>query len=137
MEEGTFLLDRIKSVRIISKRRLLILDTRTTEKCSMEITLDVIGGKWKGFILYYLLENKRRYNELRRLIPDISQRMLTLQLNQLEKDGIVHREIYPEIPPRVEYSLTECGETLRPIIVQMSEWGKRYENTFPVYGRQP
>ncbi|WP_155990448.1 MULTISPECIES: helix-turn-helix domain-containing protein [unclassified Paenibacillus] len=103
----------------------------------MEITLDVIGGKWKGFILYYLLENKRRYNELRRLIPDISQRMLTLQLNQLEKDGIVHREIYPEIPPRVEYSLTECGETLRPIIVQMSEWGKRYENTFPVYGRQP
>ncbi|MGG3573014.1 winged helix-turn-helix transcriptional regulator [Bacillus gobiensis] len=95
----------------------------------MEITLDVIGGKWKGFILYYLLENKKRYNELRRLIPGISQRMLTLQLNQLEKDGIVHREIYPEIPPRVEYSLTECGKTLRPIIIQMSEWGKVYENT--------
>lgn len=95
----------------------------------MEITLDVIGGKWKVFILYHLLENKKRYNELRRLIPGISQRMLTLQLNQIEKDGIIHREIYPEIPPRVEYSLTECGKTLRPIILQMSEWGKKYENT--------
>jgi DNA-binding HxlR family transcriptional regulator len=94
--------------------------------CPVEATVDIIGGKWKAVILYYLLEGPRRFNELRRLLPEVTQRMLTLQLRDLELDGIVHREIYKEIPPRVEYSLTEFGASLGPIIVQMCDWGEQY-----------
>lgn len=92
----------------------------------MEATLEVIGGKWKGVILYHLISGTKRFNEFRRLMPDITQRMLTLQLRELEKDGIVHREIYREVPPKVEYSLTEFGHTLEPIIMLMRDWGERY-----------
>ncbi|EFM08404.1 transcriptional regulator, HxlR family [Paenibacillus curdlanolyticus YK9] len=95
--------------------------------CSVEATLDVIGGKWKGIIVFHLLNRMRRFNELRRLMPSITQRMLTLQLRELEENGIVHREVYKEVPPRVEYSLTPFGLTLRPIIMQMMEWGRSYE----------
>ncbi|BAB04456.1 helix-turn-helix domain-containing protein [Halalkalibacterium halodurans] len=98
-----------------------------SEGCPVEATLDVIGGKWKGVILYYLLEEKRRFNELRRLMPGITQRILSLQLRELEKDGIVHREVFPEVPPRVEYSITEFGRTLEPIINQMRDWGEEYK----------
>ncbi|MGF9967101.1 winged helix-turn-helix transcriptional regulator [Bacillus rhizoplanae] len=98
------------------------------EGCPVEITLDVIGGKWKGVILYHLLDEKKRFNELRRLIPGITQRMLSLQLSELENDGIVHRKVYPEVPPKVEYSLTDFGRTLEPIIVQMRNWGKMYKS---------
>jgi DNA-binding HxlR family transcriptional regulator len=94
--------------------------------CSVEATLDVIGGKWKGVILYKLLERPMRFSELKRMLPAITQRMLTLQLRELEGDGLVHREIYKEIPPRVEYSLTEFGETLRPIVLAMLTWGDQY-----------
>lgn len=97
------------------------------EGCPVEATLDVIGGKWKGVILYYLLEDKKRFNELRRLIPGITQRMLSLQLSELENDGIIKRKVYPEVPPRVEYSMTEFGMTLEPIITQMKEWGDQYK----------
>ncbi|MGX4667970.1 winged helix-turn-helix transcriptional regulator [Cerasibacillus sp. JNUCC 74] len=97
------------------------------EGCPVEATLDVIGGKWKGVILYYLLEDKKRFNELRRLIPGITQRMLSLQLSELENDGIINRNVYPEVPPRVEYSMTEFGITLEPIITQMKEWGDQYK----------
>jgi len=91
--------------------------------CSVEATLDVIGGKWKGVILYHLSET-RRFNELQRLIPGINRRMLTLQLRELEADGLVHREVYKEVPPKVEYTLTEFGETLTPLITHMRHWGE-------------
>lgn len=94
--------------------------------CSVEATLDVIGGKWKGVILFYLLDGKRRFGELRRLLPEVTQRMLTLQLRELEEAGIVHREVYREVPPRVEYSLTPFGKTLEPILLLMRAWGDDY-----------
>lgn len=94
--------------------------------CPVEATLAVIGGKWKGVILFHLLPGTKRFNEFRRLMPDITQRMLTLQLRELEMDGVVHREIYREVPPKVEYSLTAFGHTLEPIIRLMRDWGERY-----------
>lgn len=94
--------------------------------CPVEATLAVIGGKWKGVILYHLMSGAKRFNEFRRLMPDITQRMLTLQLRELEKDGIIHREIFKEVPPKVEYSLTEFGRTLEPIIKLMRDWGEQY-----------
>lgn len=94
--------------------------------CPVESTLDVIGGKWKGIVLYKLLERPRRFSELKRELPTITQRMLTLQLRELEEDGIVHREIYKQIPPKVEYSLTDFGKTLEPILLAMLTWGGQY-----------
>jgi DNA-binding HxlR family transcriptional regulator len=94
--------------------------------CAVEATADIIGGKWKAVILYYLFQGSKRFNELRRLLPEVTQRILTLQLRELEQDGIVHREIYKEVPPKVEYSLTEFGASLGPIIVQMLDWGEQY-----------
>ncbi|WP_110112680.1 helix-turn-helix domain-containing protein [Bacillus sp. CGMCC 1.16541] len=95
--------------------------------CPVEATLDIIGGKWKSVILYHLTDQTLRFNELKRLVPGITQRMLTLQLRELERDGIVHREVYKEVPPKVEYCLTEFGQTLIPIIQLMLKWG--IENT--------
>src|SRR5215468_6770759 len=83
--------------------------------CPVEATLDVIGGKWKVVILFWLKGGTLRPGELRRKIPGISERMLIQQLRQLEAHGVIHREVYPEVPPRVEYSLTEYGRTLGPI----------------------
>ena len=95
--------------------------------CPVEATLDVIGGKLKVVILFHLThEGTHRFAELRRKIPGVSERMLTQQLRELETDGIVHREIYPEVPPKVEYSLTDYGKTLRPITEVMCEWGRRH-----------
>jgi DNA-binding HxlR family transcriptional regulator len=95
--------------------------------CPVEATLDVIGGKWKGVILFHLThDGTHRFAELRRKIPGVSERMLTQQLRELEDDGIVHREVYPEVPPKVEYSLTDYGKTLRPITEVMCEWGQRH-----------
>lgn len=93
--------------------------------CAIEAALDVIGNKWKGIILFHLLDDKKRFNELRRLIPSVTQRMLTLQLRELEKDNIIFRKIYPEIPPKVEYSLTPLGQTLRPVLLMLREWGSQ------------
>jgi len=102
--------------------------TPSTEGCPVETTLDVIGGKWKGIILYHLIDGPRRFNEFRRLYPGITQFMLTLQLRELERDGIVHREVYKQVPPKVEYSLTEFGRTLEPIILSMRNWGDTYRD---------
>ena len=94
--------------------------------CPVEATLDVIGGKWKVLILFWLKDRVFRFSELRRHIPGISERMLTQQLRELEDHGIVHRQIYPVVPPRVEYSLTPYGRTLRPITELMCAWGKKH-----------
>ncbi|QBD76150.1 transcriptional regulator [Ktedonosporobacter rubrisoli] len=94
--------------------------------CPVEATLDVIGGKWKAIILYKLLDGPLRFSDLRRYLPAITQRMLTLQLRELEIDGIIHREIYKQIPPKVEYSLTDFGKTLEPILLAMLSWGDQY-----------
>jgi DNA-binding HxlR family transcriptional regulator len=96
-------------------------------RCPVETTLGVIGGKWKPLILYYLTQGTRRYNALKRLLPHVTPQMLTLQLRELEHDGIVHRQVYAEVPPRVEYSLTELGRSLEPILLAMLEWGERYQ----------
>jgi len=94
--------------------------------CPVEATLDVIGGKWKALILFWLQERVYRFGELRRRIPNVSERMLTQQLRELEGHGIVRREVYPVVPPRVEYSLTAYGRTLRPITQLMCSWGKKH-----------
>ncbi len=90
------------------------------------MTLAIISGKWKVVILWQLgQEGPQRYSELQRLFPKITHKMLTSQLKELTDDGIVHREVYPEVPPRVEYSLTELGRTLLPIVEMMYEWGMK------------
>ena len=94
--------------------------------CPVEATLKIIGGKWKGVILYHLLEKTFRFNELRRSMPEITQRMLTKQLRELEADKLISRKIYPEIPPKVEYSITEYGETLKPILFALQIWGENH-----------
>lgn len=94
--------------------------------CSVEATLDVIGGRWKGVILFHLLDGTKRFNQLQRLLNGCTQRMLTLQLRELERDGVVQRKVYAEVPPKVEYSLTEFGHSLEPVLLLMREWGDRY-----------
>lgn len=94
--------------------------------CSVEATLDVIGGKWKGVILYHLLQDTRRFGELQRLMSGITRRMLTLSLRELEEAGIVHREVYKQVPPKVEYSLTQYGRSLEPVISSLRIWGEKY-----------
>jgi DNA-binding HxlR family transcriptional regulator len=94
--------------------------------CPVEATLDLIDGKWKGVILYHLLEDTIRFNELGRRLSRITQRMLTRQLRELEAAGLIHREVYPEVPPRVEYSLTKLGRSLEPILRALWSWGNIY-----------
>jgi DNA-binding HxlR family transcriptional regulator len=91
--------------------------------CPIEATLDIVGGKWKVLILFYLMKGTVRFGEFQRLIPKITQRMLTLQLRELEEDGVIHREVYRQVPPKVEYSLTEFGRSLEPILLLMRDWG--------------
>lgn len=106
-------------------------DRRTNQchyGCAVEASLDVIGNKWKGVILFHLLEGTKRFNELRRLIPSVTQRMLTLQLRELEVDGIIIRKVYPQVPPKVEYSLTQYGQELQPLLLLLREFGKKVMN---------
>ncbi len=91
--------------------------------CPVEVTLDLIDGKWKGVILYHLQDGRLRLGELRRRMPGITQRMLTQQLRALETDGLVLRKVYAEVPPRVDYELSETGLRLRPVIDALRAWG--------------
>lgn len=91
--------------------------------CPVELTLDMIGGKWKTLILWQLKDTTLRFSALKRMIPGITQKMLTQQLRELEENGLVSRKIYAEIPPRVEYSLTGYGKSLEPVLLLMCRWG--------------
>ncbi|MBS4534632.1 helix-turn-helix transcriptional regulator [Clostridium sp. D2Q-14] len=100
-------------------------------RCEIEVTLEILSGKWKALIIWNLnLHKSIRYNELRRLIPEITQKMLSQQLKDLEQNGLVNRIVYNEVPPRVEYSLTEIGEELIPILELMDKWGKLFVDNF-------
>lgn len=99
--------------------------------CEKELTLSLISGKWKITILYYLgINEKLRFSEIKRLFPKISHKVLTTQIRELEEDGLVHREVFPEVPPRVEYSLTELGKSLIPILLMMYDWGREHIQFF-------
>ena len=97
-----------------------------TENCPVEATLELIGGKYKALILWHLSDGKLRFNELRKAIRKATPKMLTQQLRELEDHQLIHREVYPVIPPKVEYSLTEAGQSLIPILVAMRDWGAGY-----------
>lgn len=94
--------------------------------CPVESTLRVIEGRWKVLILYYLLPGTKRFNELHRLLKDVSHRTLTRQLRELERDGIVERKVHAQIPPRVDYSLTKLGESIRPVLKALHDWGQSF-----------
>ncbi|HTR26741.1 MAG TPA: helix-turn-helix domain-containing protein [Terriglobales bacterium] len=96
------------------------------QNCPVKLTASIIGGKWKAPLLFYLEGKTRRFCELQRLIPGLTKKMLTQHLRELEHDGIVHRKVFAEVPPHVEYSLTRHGESLKPILKLMSAWGKRH-----------
>jgi DNA-binding HxlR family transcriptional regulator len=94
--------------------------------CPIRTTLDVIGGQWKPLILFYLKDGPTRFSDLKRSIPDVPQKMLTDRRRELEKDGIVHREVYPQVPPKVEYSLTAYGKTFKPVLNARCAWGTKH-----------
>lgn len=91
--------------------------------CPVSATLKVIGGKWKPLILYFISVDVNRFGQLQRMMPGCSKRMMTTQLRELEVDGLVHRKVFAEVPPKVEYTLTEKGESLRPLFSMLSKWG--------------
>ena len=99
--------------------------------CPVEAALQFIGGKWKGVILYHLLEETLRFNEIRRRLPNVTQRMLTNQLRELEADGLIRREIFPQVPPKVEYSLTGLGHSLQPVVLALKHWGDAHAGLMP------
>lgn len=96
------------------------------EICPVEVAIAVLGGTWKMTIVKHLLESTLRFGQLQRQLGLVSTRTLTRQLRDLEADGIIHREVFAEVPPRVEYSLTELGRTLGPIVTQLDQWGAGY-----------
>lgn len=102
------------------------MNTRIDYAHPIEVTLEVVCGKWKGVILSRLLDNTLRFGELKREIPKITQKMLTAQLRELEKDNLVKRVVYKQVPPKVEYSLTAYGEKLRPLLNDMAAWGEKH-----------
>lgn len=97
--------------------------------CPVEATLEMIGGKYKALILWHLAENKLRFSELRKVITHATPKMLTQQLRELEAQELIHREVFPVIPPHVEYSLTDLGRSLMPILAAMRDWGADYLRT--------
>lgn len=95
-----------------------------TYNCSFEFTMDAISGKWKGLVLWHLSSGTLRYGELKKLLGNITQKMLTQTLRELENCSVIHREVYPVVPPKVEYSLTKYGKELIPILQQLHKWGQ-------------
>lgn len=93
---------------------------------AVEAALNELGGKWKPLILYVLIDDKLRFNEIHKVLPSITSRMLTKQLRELESDNLIHREVYAEVPPRVEYSLTKKGHSVIPVLEAICKWGEKY-----------
>lgn len=109
----------------IEPKKRLIKYNEKLFSCTTSIAMELIGGKWKTVILIYLIDGKKRYNELYKLISTITERTLSLQLKQLEQDGLLTRKVYTKKPPlKVEYELTPLGESLTPILISISNWGK-------------
>ncbi len=102
-------------------------------KCGIDVTLAIVGGKWKASILWHLAHGTMRFSELQRQFSNTTRKMLTQQLRELEADGLVHREVYPQVPPKVEYSLTEKGQSIFPILEMMCDWGRNFSQ-IPVIG---
>jgi DNA-binding HxlR family transcriptional regulator len=102
------------------------MDITKLYNCPVEATLSLIGGKYKSLILWHLKSETLRFNELRKQVPSATPKMLTQQLRELEADGFIHREVYPVVPPKVEYSLTELGQSIIPILQSMFDWGNLY-----------
>lgn len=107
------------------------LQAQPQSGCSVESALAVIGGRWKGVVLYWLLDGKLRFGELRRHLLNCTPRVLTLQLRELEADGLIKRTVYAEVPPRVEYELTAFGRSLEPILLGLKDWGLKYQRRLP------
>ncbi len=97
--------------------------------CALDVTMRFIGGKWKAVVIWYLRKEKKRFGELKSHIPDITDKMLSLQLKALEQDGIVSRKVYAQVPPKVEYQLTEEGASLIPIVEAIAQWGRTKAET--------
>lgn len=127
--------DSVKG-HIVKKRRFREYELETG--CGVEACLEVIGGKWKGVILHHLMnQGTLRFNQLQKLKPALSPRILTAQLRELERDGVIVRNVYPVVPPKVEYSLSPSGETLRGLLEAMQRWGDEFlvQNSVPVRGK--
>lgn len=95
--------------------------------CAVEATLAVIGGRWKPVLVFHLLDGPKRFGELCRMTPNATERMITLQLRELEADGVISRTVHAEVPPRVDYALTEFGHSLEPLLIQMRLWGEAFK----------
>ena len=105
------------------KEYIVKMNNRTYH-CAMDITMDYIGGKWKTVVLWYLKGKTLRFGEIKKRIPEITEKMLSLQLKDLEEHGLIKREVFAEVPLRVEYSLTEFGKTLIPVLDSVAKWGR-------------
>ena len=105
---------------------------RSEFNCPVEATLRLIGGKYKAVILWHLIENQKRFSELKRLLPKATEKMLTQQLRDLENDGLIIRTVYPVVPPKVEYSLSGFGRSIIPVLNAMCNWGEEYLNTINI-----
>ncbi|MCI8608720.1 MAG: helix-turn-helix transcriptional regulator [Firmicutes bacterium] len=102
------------------------IEKMKTYNCPVEAALDVIGGKYKAIIVYTLIDGTKRYNEIQHAVPKATPRMLSKQLKELEEDGVIKRVLYPVVPPKTEYSLTDFGNTLVPIVKALCKWGEHY-----------
>ena len=114
---GTIIFDTVRGSNMKSDKKF---------NCTIEASMCFIGGKYKPIILWHLIDGEKRFSELQRLIPQATAHTLTLQLRELEEDQLIHREVYPIVPPKTEYSLTELGKTLIPLITELREWGRYY-----------
>ena len=122
------------------QRTLKLTGTESATKCPIEVTLGLIGGKWKSLVLWHLCNKTMRFSELRRAMPEVTPKMLTMQLRELETGGLIARTVFAEVPPRVEYSLTSSGRSIRPILEAMYAWGTAYmlsKGESPTCGMDP
>jgi len=104
----------------------MTIQVKNYSSCPVEATIDLIKGKWKIVIMFRLKDEPKRFNQLTRLLPNITQRMLTSQLRELEESNLIHREVYPEVPVKVVYSLTPLAVSMMPLMLSIKEWGKEY-----------